>query len=235
MATQAKILVVVDDPAIRILLYRFLSQKYQIEAVGDGRTALAMFEQFNPDLVIMDVNLPDAIGYNLCQQMKSRTEVFVMILLSCTDIKFEGGADDYLKKSFTLAELGVRVAELLKRQRPVTPAQTQRLVFNQLAIDPVRREVTLNDQPIVLTTLEFDLLHFLASNPGRVWGSGELIQKVWESDYIGEMQVPMVAVHSDRVRKKIEIAPTHPKLIKTVRGVGYKFELPTTTQQNPNF
>jgi DNA-binding response OmpR family regulator len=235
MATATKILVVDDDPAIRNLIQRFLSQKYQIEAAVDGKTALAMFEQFNPDLVILDVNLPDAIGYNLCQQMQSRTGVFVLLLTSNTNEAdkirgFEGGADDYLTKPFGLAELGFRVAALLKRQRPVTPAQTQRLVFNKLAIDPVRREVTLNNEPIVLTALEFDLLHFLASNPSKVWRRNELIQKVWDYDYVGDQRV--VDVHIGQIRKKIEIDATQPELIHTVRGVGYKFELPSKSEQN---
>ncbi len=171
----AKILVVDDDPAVRNLIQRFLiKQNYQVEAAEDGKTALAPFEQFNPDLVILDVNLPDVIGFNLCQEMQSRNGVFVLMLTSRTDEAdkirgFSKGADDYLTKPFGLGELEVRVAAILRRQRVVTTAEQKRLVFEKLMIDPVRREVTLNHQPIPLTALEFDLLHFLASHPGRVW------------------------------------------------------------------
>ncbi|WP_028954113.1 response regulator transcription factor [Synechocystis sp. PCC 7509] len=226
----AKILIVDDDPAIRNLIQRFLSkQKYQVESAEDGKTALAIFEQFNPDLVILDVNLPDAIGYNLCEEMQKRTKVFVLMLTSRADEAdkirgFSTGADDYLTKPFGLGELEVRVGAILKRQRTVTAPEKQRLSFEQLLIDPERREVTLNNQLIPLTALEFDLLRFLASHPGRVWRRAELLQEVWDYDYVGDQRV--VDVHIGQIRKKIEIDATQPILIQTVRGVGYKFEAP---------
>jgi DNA-binding response OmpR family regulator len=231
----AKILVVDDDPAIRNLIQRFLSkQNYQVEAAEDGKTALTMFEQFNPDLVILDVNLPDAIGYNLCEEMQTRTKVFVLMLTSRADEAdkirgFSQGADDYLTKPFSLAELEVRVGAILKRQRTVTAAEKQRLIFEKLVIDPERREVTLNHQLIPLTALEFDLLRFLASHPGRVWRRSELIQEIWDYEYVGDQRV--VDVHIGQIRKKIEIDTTQPILIQTVRGVGYKFEAPSQSQQ----
>jgi DNA-binding response OmpR family regulator len=231
----AKILVVDDDPAIRNLIQRFLSkQNYQVESAEDGKTALAVFEQFNPDLVILDVNLPDAIGYNLCEEMQTRTKVFVLMLTSRADEAdkirgFSQGADDYLTKPFSLAELEVRVGAILKRQRIVTTAEKQRLIFEKLMIDPERREVTLNNQLIPLTALEFDLLRFLASHPGRVWRRSELIQEVWDYEYVGDQRV--VDVHIGQIRKKIEIDATQPILIQTVRGVGYKFEAPNQVQQ----
>jgi DNA-binding response OmpR family regulator len=230
----AKILVVDDDPAIRNLIFRFLSQKsYQMESAQDGKTALAMFEQFNPDLVILDVNLPDATGYALCEEMQSRTDVFVLMLTSRADaadkIKgFSQGADDYITKPFDLQELEYRVGAILKRQRIVTTAEQQRIVFNQLVIDPGRREVTLNNELVLLTALEFDLLHFLASHPGRVLRRSELIQQVWEYDYVGDQRV--VDVHIGQIRKKIELDSSQPSLIQTVRGVGYKFEAPQVKQ-----
>ncbi len=232
----AKILVVDDDPAIRNLIQRFLSSKnYQVESAEDGKTALAAFEQFNPDLVILDVNLPDVLGYTLCQDMQNRTKVFVLMLTSRADEAdkirgFAQGADDYLTKPFSLSELEVRVAAILKRQRVVTAAEKQRLTFEKLVIDPERREVTLNNQLIPLTALEFDLLRFLASHPGRVWRRAELIQEVWDYDYVGDQRV--VDVHIGQIRKKIEIDATQPILIQTVRGVGYKFEAPNLPEQN---
>jgi DNA-binding response OmpR family regulator len=228
---SAKILVVDDDPAIRNLILRFLSQKnYQMQSAHDGKTALAVFEQFNPDLVILDVNLPDAIGYNLCQEMQSRTDVFVLMLTSRADAAdkdkgFKQGADDYITKPFDLQELENRVAAILKRQRVVTATEQQRLVFDQLVIDPGRREVTLNNEVVPLTALEFDLLHFLACHPGRVLRRSELIQEVWEYDYVGDQRV--VDVHIGQIRKKIELDSSQPSLIQTVRGVGYKFEAPS--------
>jgi DNA-binding response OmpR family regulator len=200
-----------------------------MEAAEDGKKALAVFEQFTPDLVILDVNLPDTNGYDLCKEMQSRTGVFVLMLTSRTDESdkirgFNEGADDYLTKPFSLLELEVRVAAILKRQRPVTAAEQQCLTFNSLSIDPVRREVMLHDELVPLTALEFDLLHFLASHPGRVWRRAELIQKVWDYDYVGDQRV--VDVHVGQIRKKIEKDINEPALIQTVRGVGYKFEPP---------
>lgn len=224
----AKILVVDDDPAIRNLILRFLSQKnYQMESAADGKSALDIFDQFNPDLVILDVNLPDALGYNLCQEMQSRTDVFILMLTSRTDAadKREGflkGADDYLTKPFDLQELEMRVKAILKRQRTVNTAEKQPLVYEDLMIDPVRREVTLKNNLITLTALEFDLLHFLASRPGRVWRREELIHNVWDYDYVGDQRV--VDVHIGQIRKKIESDLSQPGFIQTVRGVGYKFE-----------
>lgn len=229
---DAKILVVDDEPAIRNLIHRFLAkQDYQMESAEDGKTALAIFEQFNPDLVILDVNLPDANGYDLCKEMQSRTGVFVLMLTSRTDEAdkirgFHTGADDYITKPFSLGELEVRLGAILKRQRPVTIAEQQRLTFNKLSIDPIRREVTLANDLVPLTALEFDLLHFLAGHPGRVWRRAELIQKVWDYEYVGDQRV--VDVHIGQIRKKIEIDTTQPTLIQTVRGVGYKFEPPET-------
>jgi two-component system, OmpR family, response regulator len=231
----AKILVVDDDPAVRNLIHRFLTkQNYQMESAEDGKSAIAMFEQFNPDLVILDVNLPDANGYNLCQEMQARTGVFVLMLTSRTDEadKIRGftiGADDYITKPFSLGELGVRVGAILKRQRIVTTAEQQCLVFDKLVIDPIRREVKISQELIPLTALEFDLLHFLASHPGKVWRRAELIQEVWDYEYVGDQRV--VDVHIGQIRKKIEIDTSQPALIQTVRGVGYKFESPGATSQ----
>ena len=228
----AKILVVDDDPAVRNLIQRFLlKQNYQVESAEDGKTALAIFEQFNPDLVILDVNLPDALGFNLCQEMQNRSGVFVLLLTSRTDEAdkirgFSKGADDYLTKPFGLGELEVRVAAILRRQRVVANTEQQRLVFEKLIIDSVRREVMVNNETIALTALEFELLHFLASHPGRVWRRAELIQQVWDYEYVGDQRV--VDVHIGQIRKKIEVDPTQSTLIQTIRGVGYKFECPTS-------
>jgi DNA-binding response OmpR family regulator len=225
---SAKILVVDDDPAIRNLILRFLGQKnYEMESAHDGKSALEIFEQFHPDLVILDLNLPDVNGFVLCEEMQSRTDVFILMLTSRTDAAdkirgFSQGADDYLTKPFDLQELEYRVGAILRRQRAVTTSEKQPLVFHNLSIDPVRREVTVNGEVVLLTALEFDLLHFLASRPGRVWRRAELIQQVWDYDYVGDQRV--VDVHIGQIRKKIEIDASQPSLIQTVRGVGYKFE-----------
>ncbi|WP_159786329.1 response regulator transcription factor [Sodalinema gerasimenkoae] len=233
----AKILVVDDDIAVRNLIHRFLSKQedYVVEAAEDGKTALALFERLNPNLVILDVNLPDTTGYQLCQEMQRRTGVYIMMLTSRSDEDdvvrgFEKGADDYLTKPFSLAELGARVGAVLKRQRSVAPTPQNGIVFGDLLIDPGSREVTLGNAPILLTALEFDLLHFLARNPGRVWRRSELLQEVWDYDYVGDQRV--VDVHIGQIRRKIEGDSNQPSMIQTVRGVGYKFEAPVKIQDN---
>jgi DNA-binding response OmpR family regulator len=224
-----KILIVDDDFSVRNLVYRFLSRKYQVESAADGKTALKLFEQINPVLVILDWNLPDANGYQLCQEMQSRTNVLVMILTSRNDeadkIKaLAAGADDFMTKPFSLAEVEVRVEALLRRVRYIHPMQSQHLIFKQLTINPEGREVMLNDKPLALTALEFNILHFLASHPGQAWSRAQLIQKIWGCDYVGDGRV--VDVHIGQLRKKMEVDSSMPEFIKTVRGYGYKFEPP---------
>ncbi|MGB3536076.1 MAG: response regulator transcription factor [Microcoleaceae cyanobacterium] len=225
---SAKILVVDDDPAIRNLITRYLSQQdYEVEAAKDGQIALEMFDKFHPDLVVLDVNLPDTTGFALCQEMQTRTSVFVLMLTSLTGetdkIKaFSQGADDYITKPFGLAELGARVRAILKRQRSVTDNEPKSLVYGDLLIDPSRREVKINEKFIALSALEFDLLYCLASKPGRAWRRSELLQEVWDYDYEGEQRV--VDVHIGQIRKKIEPDTDKPALIKTIRGVGYMFD-----------
>jgi DNA-binding response OmpR family regulator len=235
MAT-AKILVVDDDPAIQNLIVRFLSHKdYQVESAECGKVALEVFDRLDPDLIILDLNLPDVNGKVLCEEMQGRTGVFVLVLTSSTDtaekIKLLGlGADDYLTKPFDLQELECRVAAILRRLRDRTNPTKPELIFGELAICPDRREVRIGTHFINLTALEFDLLLFLAKRPGKVWRRSELIQEVWDYDYVGDQRV--VDVHIGQIRKKIEFDSAQPAMIHTVRGVGYKFEIEYAHSQN---
>ncbi|MDB9312387.1 response regulator transcription factor [Spirulina sp. CS-785/01] len=233
MATDsAKILVVDDDPAIRTLVHRFLTQKnYQVESAADGESALNLFDTFNPHLVILDVNLPDSLGYNLCEEMQRRTDVFVLMLTSRTDtedkaIGFRKGADDYCTKPFDLQELEFRVQAILKRKRMVNAAaEKEPLVLGHLVIDPERREVKVHNKTISFTSLEFDLLYFLATHPGEALSRSRLIAEVWDYDQmVGDQRV--VDVHIGQIRKKIDANASQPSMIKTIRGYGYRFEVP---------
>ncbi|NEO57523.1 MAG: response regulator transcription factor [Okeania sp. SIO3B5] len=227
-----KILAVDDDPAIRTLIHRYLSQQnYQVESAGDGKTALELFNKFSPDLVVLDVNLPDTTGFQLCKKMQSYTNVFVLILTSEADEDsilhgFKEGADDYITKPFGLVELGARVGAILKRQRLVSNSQPEGIQLGSLTIDPQSREVKVDGELIALTALEFDILHCLAGKPGRAWKRSDLIQEVWDyeyNEYTGDERV--VDVHIGQIRKKLDNNNDNSPKIKTVRGIGYKLDI----------
>jgi len=222
---SVKILVVDDDPAIRNLISRYLSQQdYQVEIASDGHSALERFEQFNPDLVVLDLNLPDTTGLALCREMQSRTSVFILMLTSEKDPKLglKEGADDFVTKPFDLEELNLRIKAILKRQRNQVDTQPKNLIYGDLIIDPNRREVYISGELIALSALEFDLLYCLARKPGRAWRRSELLQEVWGYEYENEQRV--VDVHIGQIRKKIELDVEQPSFIKTIRGVGYMFD-----------
>nr|WP_245602655.1 response regulator transcription factor [Gloeothece verrucosa] len=225
-------MVVDDDAAVRNLISRFFSyNNYETETAADAKTARGLFQKFQPDLVILDVNLPDESGFKLCQEIR-KTGVIVLMLTCMTDTNyvlegFEKGADDYLTKPFDLEILKAKVGALFKRRsltQPYADTLQNRLIFNELMIDVEKCEVTLNNNPVALTTLEYDLLYFLATHPNRVWDRAELITSVWSDDNEQEKAERKVDVHIGQIRKKI--GDLDGKLIKTVRGKGYMFESP---------
>lgn len=224
----AKILIVDDDIHIANLIARFLKQKqYQVECTHDGQNAIDIFKKFHPDLVILDINLPDTLGYNLCQQMQENQDVFILMLTSRTDVEdkkrgFSTGADDYLTKPFDLEELEFRVQAILRRRRVVDSSQMNLIEIGDLSINPETREVKVKDKSINLTSLEFDLLYFLASNPVKVWRREDLVTHVWQNNPMGDNRV--VDVHIGQIRRKIEADSSNPLYIFTIRGVGYKFD-----------
>jgi len=224
----AKILVVDDDIHIANLITRFLKQKqYQVEFANNGKQAREIFNRFHPDLVILDINLPDTLGYNLCEEMRGNNSVFVLMLTSRTDVEdkkkgFSTGADDYLTKPFDLEELEFRIQAILRRRRTIKTSGEEILDLGDLWINPQTREIKLKGELITLTSLEFDILYFLASHPNRVWSREDLVSNVWQNNPMGDNRV--VDVHIGQIRRKIEPLSTSPRYIFTVRGVGYKFE-----------
>ncbi|VEP16181.1 Two-component response regulator (fragment) [Hyella patelloides LEGE 07179] len=178
--------------------------------------------------MILDVNLPDDTGLNLCQEI-SKSNAIVVMLSSMKDTNyvldaFAKGADDYITKPFNLQILKAKIEALLKRCKPNNNilATSRPLILGHLTIDFARREVILSNHVVPLTALEFDLLHFLASHPNRVWDRAELISAIWNrDDYSGDDR--KVDIHVGRIRKKI--GDHEGKLIKTIWGRGYMFEL----------
>ncbi|AFZ34487.1 two component transcriptional regulator, winged helix family [Stanieria cyanosphaera PCC 7437] len=226
---KKKILVVDDDPALVKLICRFFNyNNYLTEYAEDGKQARQIFRKFKPDLVILDINLPDETGLNLCQEIR-KTDAIIIMLSSMQDTNyileaFERGADDYIIKPFNLQILKAKIEALLRRYKPLSTNNTNRkpLVLDQLIIDFCRREVILDGTSVTLTALEFDLLHFLATNPNRVWDRAELIVAIWNrDDYTGDDR--KVDIHIGRIRKKI--GDLDGRLIKTIWGRGYMFEL----------
>ena len=228
-SSQSKILIVDDDPAVRQLISRFFSyNNYEIEAPADAKNARQIFQKFNPNLAILDVNLPDESGFNLCKEIR-QTGTLVLMLTCMADTNyvlegFEQGADDYLTKPFNLEILKAKIAALLKRgigQEFNLNTPNNSVKIKGLTIDPNRCEVSLNDEVLPLTTLEFELLYFLATHPNRVWERSDLISAVWDNNH--EVGVERkVDVHIGQIRKKID--DIHGQMIKTIRGKGYLFE-----------
>ena len=224
-----KILIVDDDSAVQSLLARFFAyNNYQTEIASDCNTARKKLRSFKPDLIILDINLPDDTGLNLCQEI-SQTDIIIVVLSSMRDNSyvleaFTKGADDYVTKPFDLQILQARIEALLRRCHNVVNSSIEKnsIILDHLKIDFYRREVILNNTPISLTALEFDILYFLANNPNRVWDRGELISAIWnKNDYEGDDR--KVDIHVGRIRKKIGDA--NGEFIKTVWGRGYMFEL----------
>lgn len=226
---QPKILIVDDDPAICQLISRFFSyNNYQIESAADVKTARQLFQKLSPDLAILDVNLPDESGFSLCKEIR-QTGTLVLMLTCMTDTNyvlegFEQGADDYLTKPFNLEILKAKIAALLKRRNGGevnlnTPNNC--ITIDELTIDPNRCEVTLNQEILTLTSLEFELLYFFATHSNRVWERSDLISAVWGDNHeiAAERKVD---VHIGQIRKKIN--DLQGQRIKTIRGRGYMFE-----------
>ncbi len=227
-ASPARILIVDDELSIRTLLARYLQQQeHLVEIASSADQALDIFRSFRPNLVILDLNLPDGSGYEICPIMQAETGVLVMMLTSRVETAdrlqgFHQGADDYITKPFNLPEVGARVSALLKRQRMTVNPVNQIMQFGNLIINPETREVRRDDEDIPLTALEFNLLLTMARVPGRVWRRAELISSAWQGEYTGDERV--VDVHIGQIRKKLESSTDQPEYIRTVRGVGYKFE-----------
>ena len=224
---QRRVLVVDDEAPIRSLVGSYLHQEgYEVDEAATGEEAVTLVRDRSPDLVILDVRLPGIDGFETLRRIRRTSDVYVIMLTARTDetdriIGLEVGADDYVTKPFSPRELVARVKAVLRRDRsPTTAAGDESLTFAGLTIDLGRREVRVDDHPVKLTTLEFDLLATLASAPGRVFTRGRLIDRVWGWDFFGEERI--VDVHIRNLRKALGDQADDPRFVGTVRGVGYK-------------
>lgn len=225
---SAKILMVEDDPAIQRSVRSFLeSNGYTVVAVSDGEEALRVVADEHPDLILLDVVLPGMSGLEVCQQIRKKFYIPIVMLTAKSDeidkvLGLEMGADDYVTKPFGDRELLARIRAQLRRATVYdTQTEAGRVIqVGPLRIDEAAREVRVNDQPINLTPKEYDLLYVLAANAGRVMERETLLDKVWgESLYLDSRTLD---VHVRRLRLKIEADPSQPHILVTVPGVGYK-------------
>ncbi|HEU0292137.1 MAG TPA: response regulator transcription factor [Anaerolineales bacterium] len=223
---MTKILVVDDEPSITNLVTAYLKPEgYEVYTAADGNAGLKAARTFKPDLIILDLMLPGIDGIELLSRLRRESDVYVIMLTARTDetdkiVGLSVGADDYVTKPFSPRELVARVKAALRRIKTGTDTGVERSVlsFKHIRIDVGAHTVSVDNVPIDLTAIEFDLLRALAENRGRVLSREQLLEKVWGGEYFGEMRV--VDVHLGHVRQKLG----DDSLITTVRGVGYRFE-----------
>ena len=229
----ARILLVDDEQSIQELLSFPLRQDgYEVVQASDGREGLELFRQSSFDLVVLDVMMPRMDGFELCQRLRSRSTVPIIMLTAKSEevdkiVGLEIGADDYITKPFSVREFRSRVKALLRRStlaREPGDDEDQPIIPDQLQIDLPKRRVLMEGDPVELTFVEFEILLALAGSPGRVWSRDQLLSQVWgNSDYRDPRTVD---VHIRHLREKLESDTREPKYILTVRGVGYRFREP---------
>jgi DNA-binding response OmpR family regulator len=231
------ILVVEDEPALRdTLSYNLKKDGFNVEAVGDGRSALESARRLKPDLIVLDLMLPEVDGFEVCRILRKEMITPILMLTARDDeidrvVGLEVGADDYLTKPFSMRELMARVKAQLRRSRLLreeldkqAPAEKsqEKLAFGDLVINLTRREVTLSGEPVALKPQEYELLLFFAEHKGQMLSREFILERVWGWDFVGDSRT--VDVHVRWLRQKIEADPGEPKRIVTVRGGGYRFE-----------
>jgi DNA-binding response OmpR family regulator len=223
-----KVLIVDDEPNIREVVGLYLRRDgHDVVSAADGEEALEVFRESEPDLVVLDLMLPKISGLEVCRRMRAVRRVPLIMLTARGEeeeriVGLSLGADDYVVKPFSPRELAARVAAVLRRVEASSGDVDQKVLsFDGLRIDPNTREILVRGEPATLTAREFDLLHHLASSPGRVYTRDQLMELVW--GYTFSADTSTVTVHVRRLREKVEPDPARPRYLQTVWGVGYKF------------
>ncbi|NPV69480.1 MAG: response regulator transcription factor [Firmicutes bacterium] len=221
-----RVLIVDDEESIvRLVSFNLKKEGYTVLEARDGSDAVSVIEAANPDLVLLDVMLPEMNGLDVFRAIRSRGKETPVIFLTARDseidrvLGLELGADDYITKPFSPRELTARVRAVLRRS--TQPRPNSNVSYGDLMIDRDARTVEVGGEPVNLTAKEFDLLSFLAQNPGKVFTRETLLDRVWGYEYAGDTRI--VDVHVSHLREKIEEDPKSPAFVKTVRGIGYKF------------
>ncbi|MHB1009312.1 MAG: response regulator [Propionibacteriaceae bacterium] len=225
---MTRVLLVEDEESYReATSYMLRREGYEVFAAADGRTGLDEFARSGADIVLLDLMLPGLSGVEVCRQLRQTSSVPV-IMVTARDseidkvVGLEIGADDYVTKPFSHRELVARIRAVLRRGQDAEPAPDV-VEAGDVRMNVERHEVTLGGEPVRLALKEFELLEMFLRNPGRVLTRGQLIDRVWGSDYFGDTKT--LDVHVKRLRAKLEADPASPKLFVTVRGLGYKLDV----------
>ncbi|SDW96176.1 two-component system, OmpR family, alkaline phosphatase synthesis response regulator PhoP [Marininema mesophilum] len=230
-----KVLVVDDEPSIiKLVQFNLEKEGFQVLVAADGEAALAKIKEDQPDLLILDLMLPKVDGLEVCKQVRAHSHHLPILMLTAKTEEFdkvlglELGADDYMTKPFSPRELTARVKAIFRRMEALRQndedSSKQFLQIGELTIDLDGYEVHHRQRMIDLTPKEFELLIYLANHRGKVLSRDQLLNAVWDYDYIGDTRI--VDVHVSHLREKVEEDSRNPVYIKTVRGIGYKFEGP---------
>ncbi|MTD30534.1 response regulator transcription factor [Planomicrobium sp. YIM 101495] len=225
----ANVMIVEDESGIREMTRLFLQKKgYEVMEATNGMDALSKLNHHNPDLILLDVEMPEMDGFELCKQIRLHKKVPILFVSGKKEPRFkvrglEVGGDDYITKPFDFSELEARIRSALRRVGWVSGEEKplEVLRFDNLTIHVDACELYVGDKEVRLFHKEFQLLLLLAENPNRVWTSEQLYDRIW--GYYAEGDIQTVKVHVSNLRRKIEKDPATPKYIQTVRGFGYKF------------
>jgi len=230
--SEATVLVVEDEASfVEALTIGLRREGFDVVVAVDGAEALEMFDAVAPDIVLLDVMLPKISGVDVCRQLRKKTQIPIIMVTAKgaeidTVVGLEVGADDYVTKPYRLRELVARMRAVLRRvdqNGAMVPAlMPGSIQVGDVSLDPDEHSVTVGGEPLALPLKEFELLHMLLANAGRVLPRETLIDRVWGNDYVGDTKT--LDVHVKRLRSKIEADPGLPTRIVTIRGLGYKYE-----------
>ena len=224
---MTRILIVEDESSLsEPLAYLLEREGYETQIAADGLTALTEFDKGGVDLVLLDLMLPGLSGTEVCREIRTRSTVPIIMLTAKDDevdvvVGLELGADDYVTKPYKSRELLARIRAILRRRVEDEDVEAI-LAAGDVRMDVERHTVTVNGADVAMPLKEFELLEYLLRNSGRVLTRGQLIDRVWGADYFGDTKT--LDVHIKRIRSRIEAEPSEPKMLLTVRGLGYRFE-----------
>ena len=231
--SEATVLVVEDEASfVEALTIGLRREGFEVVVATDGVQALELFDETQPDIVLLDVMLPKISGIDVCRQLRKRTQIPIIMVTAKgaeidTVVGLEVGADDYVTKPYRLRELVARMRAVLRRSElngangPAVAIMPGVVQVGDVLLDPEEHRVSVSGHDLALPLKEFELLHILLANAGRVLPRETLIDRVWGHDYVGDTKT--LDVHIKRLRSKLEADPSHPVLITTIRGLGYKY------------